>query len=352
MSDTRAGLQPQDLSLHGHLLAECLAMVKYALASGLKVPGGLAQALESIVRKHSVNPRNAAGPNPKARDPDRVEPIASVDASGRWEEDVRKLAIIHGRLAQILAPATPRTVLLLENEANRGGLWSFLGPVGLIRRMMSVAIFSLVALIGISLSPHVDTESISQGIFSSSGNVLLLNLLFLLTAASLGAAFAGLFLANRYIANGTFDPKFESSYWIRFVLGLMAGIIMSQLIPIEFENPTSESTHAAALKTFAKPVLATLGGFSAAAVYRILDRFVDAIESLVRGDTHDAIAARDMLAKARLSEQLAENRLRLAARLTEVQQKIGSSPDPETMKRELDDVLGGLVSHSRDDSIR
>jgi hypothetical protein len=37
--------------------------------------------------------------------------------------------------------------------------------------------------------------------------------------AGLGACFAALFLANRYIAEGTFDPKYESSYWIRFILG-------------------------------------------------------------------------------------------------------------------------------------
>jgi hypothetical protein len=35
-------------SLHNHLLGECIAMAKYALASGLKVPPGLMQDLEDL----------------------------------------------------------------------------------------------------------------------------------------------------------------------------------------------------------------------------------------------------------------------------------------------------------------
>ena len=120
-----------------------------------------------------------------------------------------------------------------------------------------------------------------------------------MTEPGLGACFAGLFQANRYIANNTFDPKFESSYWIRIVLGLMAGIILAELIPLNLlsESGTSgsESGGSSSIAALGKPVLALLGGFSAAAVYRIIARIVDALESLVRGDTKDAMAARDQV---------------------------------------------------------
>ena len=118
--------------------------------------------------------------------------------------------------------------------------------------------------------------------FESNGIPLLLNLLFLLTAAGLGACFAALFQANRYIADCTFDTKFESSYWIRLILGLMAGLILSQMIPL------SEGSNAIAVT---KPTLAMLGGFSAAVVYRIMHRLVEAVESLVKGETRDIAAA-------------------------------------------------------------
>ncbi len=90
--------------------------------------------------------------------------------------------------------------------------------------MVAAAIIYLICFIVISLSPYVNTASLAKGIFASSGLVLLLNLIFLLTAAGLGACFTALFQANRYIADGTFDSKYESSYWIRFVPGLMAGM--------------------------------------------------------------------------------------------------------------------------------
>jgi hypothetical protein len=36
------------ISLEHHILAECLAMAKYAFSSGLKVPGWLTERLETI----------------------------------------------------------------------------------------------------------------------------------------------------------------------------------------------------------------------------------------------------------------------------------------------------------------
>ena len=74
------------------------------------------------------------------------------------------------------------------------------------------------------MSDQVNTANIGQEWLVLSGHVLLYNLLFLIAAAGLGASFQALFQANRYVVAGTFDPKYESSYWIRFVLGLIAGL--------------------------------------------------------------------------------------------------------------------------------
>jgi hypothetical protein len=182
---------------------------------------------------------------------------------------------------------------------------------------------------------------------------LLFNLLFLLSAAGLGACFAGLFLANRYIANNTFDPKYEASYWIRIVLGLMAGIILAELIPLDLLGGTgslaaasgtgAEHTTASAVNTLGKPVLALLGGFSAAAVYRVISKIVDALESLVRGDNRENAAVLDQATKAQYQSQLAAQRLTLAANLTGIQQKIDRTGDSEELKRELDRVVSGLL---------
>ena len=298
------------ISLEQHVLAECLAMAKYAFSSGLKVPGAVAERLELIAASKLVE-----------------EPNVRADAA-------RELATIHGRLSEIISPAIPRTVLLLAMESATAGFWSALGPVRLVRGLVSVAIICLVAFVGLSLSSQVNIESISKSVFESHGFPLLLNLMFLLTAAGLGACFAALFQANRYIAECTFDTKYESSYWIRFILGLMAGLILSQMIPL------SEGSKSVAVT---KPTLAMLGGFSAAVVYRIMHRLIESIESLVKGETRDLAAAEAQASKARLAAQLVQSRMQLAASLTTLQQQLGAKASPEAIQQELDRILGNLV---------
>ncbi len=146
---------------------------------------------------------------------------------------------------------------------------------------------------------------------------------------------------NRYIVDGTFDPKYNASYWIRLVLGLIAGLILALLIPIDNKS---------ALKELTKPTLAMLGGFSVTVVHRILRRLVDTVESLVRGETRDLVAAQEQASKARLSEQLAQNRIQLASRLTKLQQQINASANPDELKQELERILGTLIPPDADET--
>lgn len=329
MRDRTVARHSPDHTLEAHLLSENLAMAKYALASGLKVSPGLMQTLDDLTDQLQLEMSESA--NHESQDQPEF-------GNGKKPQNhtVQRLTQIHIRLAEILAPASPRTVLLLENESRSPRMWSFIGPVGLIRRMMLLAIFFLAAFIALGVSPSVNANSISRGIFESAGIILLLNLLFLLTAAGLGACFAGLFHANRYVADNTYDPKYEASYWVRVVLGLMAGIILAELIPLDFSGSGT-------VQALGKPVLALLGGFSAAAVYRIISKIVDSLESLVRGNGREIAAAQSQVAKAQYESQLTEHRLALAANLTRIQQKIDSTSDPEELKQELDKVLSSLI---------
>ena len=322
-------------TLERQILDECLAMAKYAFSSGLRVPGSLAEDLQAIAAKESGDggtlprePESASAPLQQTR-----------RASAAQDERIngaKNLALIHGRLSEIIAPATPRTVLLLARESARAGFWSFLGPVRLVRGMAGVAIVCLLAFIGLSLSPEVSTESIGKSVFESDGYVLLLNVTFLMTAAGLGACFSSLFQANRFVAQGTFDPKYESSYWIRFILGLMAGLILSQMVPI------SDSHSSTVVVT--RPVLAMLGGFSAAVVYRLLNRLIEALDSLATGGARDVSpAAQEQATQARLAAQSAQTRVQLAGSLTRLQQQLGANANPEVLQQELDRILKNLV---------
>lgn len=69
-----------------------------------------------------------------------------------------------------------------------------------------------------------------------------------------------------------FDPKYEPSYWIRLLVGIMAGLILASLIPVDPD----------ALNGLGHPTLSLLGGFSASLVYRILNLLVSFVEDIVK----------------------------------------------------------------------
>jgi hypothetical protein len=124
----------------------------------------------------------------------------------------------------------------------------------------------------------------NKGVFGATGDTKLYNALELVAAAGLGAIFYGLHKANRYVTRGSYDPKYEASYWIRFTLGIVAGILLAVVLEVG--------------GNLSKPVLALLGGFAAEAVYKILVRFVEMLETLVDGTAGKAKAEDAPLAAA------------------------------------------------------
>jgi hypothetical protein len=330
------------ISIQDQLLRECRAMAKHAFASGLKLPGSLVQTLENIVAANVAKPdsQNKEDHSADEIDTDKGQSAGRLTLT-QSGQTIQQLVQIHGKLADLVAPATPRTILLLSEEAARGGFWQFLGPVPLIRRMMFMAMASLVTLIAISLTESVNGDPRNFSLFSNSGLPLLLNEMFLLSAAGIGASFAALFQASRYVQEGTFDPMCESTYWIRFVLGLLAGTTLAGLVPIETFATTSAP---AGFPTMGKPLLALLGGFSAVLVYRILNRLIDTVDSLVRGSTKDLVVAQQQTAKARAAEYTAERRMQMLAKLATLRKQLNSGANPQELELELDRIQQDLVS--------
>jgi hypothetical protein len=246
----------QKIKLQHYLLEECFAMTKHLSAYGKEIPM-LASSILNFNMKDCSN----------------------IDIT---EKEVLKL---HKELSKKIAPASPKTVWLLYKESQSGKKLSFLGPVKLIRRLMLVALVSLILFILISCSTEINALNISEGIYKLNGLSLFIVLSFYLVSASLGATFSSLFKANRYIINNTYDPKFEASYWILYVLGVIAGIMLAVIIPI----PNESANESLQMAVASRPMLAMLGGFSAALVYRILFRMVFAVESLFVGKQEDQL---------------------------------------------------------------
>jgi hypothetical protein len=196
-------------------------------------------------------------------------------------------------LADVVAPATPRTIYLLHIDEAQNSWLSCLGPLPTIRRLVIGATFFTLVFVLSSISDSINHKNLASDIYSLNGWESLKVLIFLMSAAAMGGCFHALFIAHSYIGAGTYDPRFESSYWMRIGLGVIAGLVLSQMIPIgpDINAATGEVPSSSPAAVFSKPLLALLGGFSATLVYTILQRLVETVESLFNSKTSGSIGS-------------------------------------------------------------
>lgn len=192
--------------LEHRALFECEVMAKHILDEGKTISESLLEELKELREAVELGQEN--------------------------QVDFKRTAGIHARLSEIIKPAKPGTLAHLHEERESKSWLRFLGPVPFFRTMMLVSIVFLLSLIGLSVSEHINVVDINKGIFEHDGLSLLVNLLFLVTAAGLGAVFAALYEANQTLRNRTFDPELAPAYWARLAMGLVAGIILAELVPI------------------------------------------------------------------------------------------------------------------------
>lgn len=304
--------------LREQLLRECTEMVRYALSSGMRVPTAQVETVEAA----------------------RAAPGAS---------DLAALAGAHERLSKLVAPATPRALVLFADEDVKStGLLRLPGPVRLVRRMALAALVSVTLFVISSLSRYVSHAS--GDVLDTSGLALLTNEVFWLASAGVGASFAMLFQVNEFIVDRNYDPRYESSYWIKFLIGVIAGFILVALIPLDGMEGAAGAAGGVAGRTpsaaeaLARPTLAMLGGFSASAVYRILTRLMSTVEGLFRADPRDEAALREQASSARAAEDAATARLGVASQLVELRQQIAAGAAPGEVSRLLDEMVSSMVS--------
>ncbi len=112
--------------------------------------------------------------------------------------------------------------------------------------------------------------------------------------AVLGASFYVLVKTQPFLANRSYDPKFNASYISRFFTGIIGGLILA----IAFGPFISAKLGAELNQSLSPGVLALLGGFSARAVELVLQRLVEVMMAAVRGDGSDDARARLTAASA------------------------------------------------------
>jgi len=306
--------------LSRQMFVECDALAKYAFASGVPIPARLLAGLSLLdLEAEKASTDDVTTPE----NPDFPSAVA--------------LGPLHIGLAKLVSPATPRGIIHLAEQGN--AFLSFLGSVPLVRQLMGLAFLSLFLFVGISLSPMVDSANMAKDLLTLDGMPLLLNQAFLLVSAAMGASFSGLFQANRHCVQGRYDPKYDSSYWVRFVLGLISGLTLAELLSVD--PASAEKMVGGGLS---KPLLAMLGGFSSDLVYRLLRRLVDTVESLVKGSTNNIIQQHEQRAQDQAANNLGQDRLQLASSLMRFERKMLTGAEPDTLSAELRETIDRLLN--------
>lgn len=295
----------QTYALYEQLILESEAMIKYALDARIKIPLHLVELFEEVIENNGKKP------------------------------DLKQAVHIHEQLAQIIAPAYPETILALDKKRSKKSLWQFLGPIPLVRGLMATAITSLIGLITISTSAHVDGHVDWE---SEVGVKLLLEELFLITSASLGASFHALFQVNQYIVKGTFNSNYYTSYWVRIVLGVVAGMMLAMLIPIDPQSSVA--------KELTKPLLALLGGFSVTVVYRILNRLVSTVDSLIRGDPKDIHRVEMEKLQAQNAHNRSSDRIKIIANISKLKEDIASDVAHEKLHESANQLIEEIMEEN------
>ncbi len=301
MSTPKKPKEHADLS--SQIREECLAMARYALSTGME--GLEPQMMADLGIAPPAHGAEEGAPTPRLPDP-------------------KRMAEIHNTLAKIVQPARPGTIVLVSRATSKAGTKGVV-ILPFVLRMLEVAVLFTILFVGFRLLVFMaDKEMVGGNLYTQRlAGMASCDVINYLIAAALGASLAALFEANTYTENLTFDPKYESSYWIRFVVGIISGLVFATLL--------GEESSAGQESLFSPDLVALLGGFSSKAVYAILNRLVATLETMVVGN-----------AQARQEAQAGKEKIRLAQGLMELRKQMGEMP-PEAMDK-MDKMLGGLFS--------
>ena len=329
---TSIGL-PAKRRIWERMLRECEAMVQHALSTGRVVPTDVMARLDQAVSAPDLPGAVAA---PDRRD-DPPGDAAAGSASAMETPRFVSLAMAHAGLALAIAPATPEAVLLMADERERHPVRYEFGPLPLVRQMLGLTILSLLVLLAVSIRKEVNAVNMSQNLLELSGYPLLMIETFLFSAASLGACFANLQRINTVISDGTYDPRVQSTYWTRWVMGVISGMILSQIVYDFFlAQSGNDTTVHATPAAIGQPILALLGGYSVDFVHGILKRAINTVGNFFGVSMGDGV---DNQRRAGMTEALAQERLATASELAELQRALPDNPEMDEIRKRFNGLI-------------
>ncbi|MCP4131492.1 MAG: hypothetical protein GY754_10985 [bacterium] len=312
------------------LLKECELMAHYAISNGIKIPVWAGNEIAKIGEKINQPLKELRELQAETEKPTaaaiKQSKILESDIEGIIRLNIGILNRIHGVLADTVAPATPRSIEATESTDRLNGRIK----IPLIRRLLKVSLAFLFCDI---IMKYVITAFLTLEV-----EVSLLQQVDLVLSAGIGASFYELFTANKYVVNRTFDPKYSTVYWSRFILGIIAGFILANFLADSIV-PNSDSS---LLKKLSPSLLALLGGYASDAVNKILQRLVDMLVTLVRGSGKELAEVAKHETKSKVEEAYTKKELAIAQSLSKIYSEVESKLKPEN-KESLEEIISSLV---------
>jgi len=179
----------------------------------------------------------------------------------------------HNLLCENIAPATPKSIEYTKKLHQNGKDKSFFSNLPLVRNLILLALFFLAIFILTGQTEEVNNASLDKGMMANDGMNLILNLGYLASVSGLGVLFSILKRVSASVINGTLIPEETMEYVAQIVLGIIAGLLMSEVIAFYTTDPE-------AINLFNKSVLALIGGFSSEAIFSILQGLIDRVKAI------------------------------------------------------------------------
>jgi len=174
----------------------------------------------------------------------------------------------YNAMIETISPATVQSIKYVQNQFLKKEKKGYLLNTPIFSKCLFIAVFALLGLILLSLSPDVNEENLELGLLASNGEILFHNIAFVCSASLLGVMFYLLKTISNRIKNYTLLPVDAIEVNATIIIGLISGFIISELFSINLASFSSNiELH--------KMTLALLGGFSSDAIFSVLQGIVD-----------------------------------------------------------------------------
>ncbi|MCG8474195.1 MAG: hypothetical protein MI784_01745 [Cytophagales bacterium] len=193
----------------------------------------------------------------------------------------RMLFEAHNTLSLLVFPATPKSILFhcerVDMFGKSGTLRKILGKYPCLNSFILFGFVALTGLLVTAFSKEVNSDSLALSLLASKGSVMIRNFFFLASASAIGATFLVLSDIKAELDVKAYHPDQNPSHRFTIILGILGGVLLSELIPI---SGITQEIHVAEGQ---KLVLALLGGFSSKIVLRFIEKIRKTVEMMLQG---------------------------------------------------------------------